>query len=700
MGIKEQVRTWARSYLLGVEVQQFDQAFGHSSEDWNPAAYGDYIATSNAVYSCATLRASLLASLPLRLLRDVKDDEAEEVVQGDLYDLLRKVNPFWTFNRLIQMTELALCLWGEAFWFLERGNSGNGTPREIWWARPDRVRVVPHPTDYIAGYLYQPSGAAKPIAFSPGETLRLAYSNPVDELEGLSPMAAARLAADTSSAALQSNRNLFANGLQPGGWVMPNDKAGNWTPEQQAEMRKLLNQSFKGVDNAHRWGVFRQAVNVKDVGVSPKDAEFLGLLKWGLEDVCRAYKVPLDMVGGQRTYSNVEGSEKAIWERCIIPEGTFIASEMEEQLLPMFTGIDHVEFDSSDVTVLQTDLTEQWQRQEGQLKLGAITVNEWRNEQGLEPVEWGDEPVRQASAFGMGIGEPEPETEPEEEAPEDEEEDEGRSRTYRRAIEYDSPEHRRIWNRSTRRAERWEGRWYDLMADLFKRQMASVIDKIKAQEKRSVRFSVTDLLGKVFNGAQWVRAFRVAARPLLADNVEDAANSALEDLFLDTAFDPTWSEARRFLEQRAQRFATHVNDTTWNDLKRVLGAGADEGLSMEELADRTEDLFTGYYRKTGDEEMLAKATRAFTIARTEVLGASNGGALLAWEQCGEVETKTWIAALDEVTRESHVVAHGQTVPLKSDFVLDGGRGPSPGQIGVAAEDINCRCTMIAGLKVT
>ena len=96
--------------------------------------------------------------------------------------------------------------------------------------------------------------------------------------------------------------------------------------------------------------------------------------------------------------------------------------------------------------------------------------------------------------------------------------------------------------------------------------------------------------------------------------------------------------------------------------------------------------------------MLAKASRAFTIARTEVLGASNGGALLSWEQSNVVDSKTWIASLDQATRESHVYAHGQTVGLKDDFVLDGGRGPAPGQIGVAEEDIQCRCTMIAGLK--
>ena len=519
-------------------------------------------------------------------------------------------------------------------------------------------------------------------------------------------MAAARLAADTSSAALQSNRNLFANGLQPGGWVMPSDGAANWTQEQQMEMRSLLNKSFKGVDNAHRWGVFRTPVAVRDVGVSPKDAEFLGLLKWGLEDVCRAYKVPLDLVGGERTYANLEAAEKAMWERCIIPEGTFISTEIEEQILPMFPGVDHVEFDSSDVAVLQIDLSEQWARQEGQLKLGAITVNEWRNEQGLEPVEWGDEPVRQAPSFG-GLGAIEPVEEPEAEEPEEAEEEEegGRSQRHSRAIEYNGEEHKRIWGQFAQRSDLWEERTADLMADLFRRQRASVIAKLKAQGKVTAA-----TLSQSFDRPKWIKTSRTMMRPMLKKVIQDFGNQALADLGLpprsmqrdapvQLLLDFAKSDAARFLERRAQRFAKQVTATTWDDLKRVLIPAADKGESMEELAARVESLFTGYYHHTGETEMLAKASRAFTIARTEVLGASNGGALIAWEQSDVVETKTWIAALDEVTRESHVVAHGQTVPLKANFVLDGGRGPSPGQIGVAEEDINCRCTMIAGLKL-
>jgi uncharacterized protein with gpF-like domain len=84
---------------------------------------------------------------------------------------------------------------------------------------------------------------------------------------------------------------------------------------------------------------------------------------------------------------------------------------------------------------------------------------------------------------------------------------------------------------------------------------------------------------------------------------------------------------------------------------------------------------------------------ATTIARTETNGAVSGGALIAAEESGVVQGKTWVAALDERTRDTHIEAHDQTVPLDQDCVVGSGTGPSPGQINEAGESINCRCFM-------
>jgi len=55
-------------------------------------------------------------------------------------------------------------------------------------------------------------------------------------------------------------------------------------------------------------------------------------------------------------------------------------------------------------------------------------------------------------------------------------------------------------------------------------------------------------------------------------------------------------------------------------------------------------------------------------------------------------TKTWESMEDSKVRPAHNLLNGTTIPIDQDFISEnGGKGPAPGQMGVAADDINCRC---------
>jgi HK97 family phage portal protein len=673
MNLRQRLEAAWRAFKLGTALDWSTTAFGVSPEEWAPEEYGQYIATSNAIYTCATLRAQMLASLPLVLYKLKKGNRAT-VDSGRAYELLQKVNPHWTLKRLLQMTELSLCLWGSAFWFLERGASGKQPPKEIWWGRPDRVTVFPHETEYISHFTYR-AGNGQEIVFRPSEVIWFRYPNPLDEYSGLSPIAAARLAADVASAAMKSNRNLFVNGLQIGGVVVP--KQGQILTEKQAqEIEEALARRFRGVDKAHRWGVFRFEAEMKPLGVTPRDADFIRGLQWSLEEVARAFKVPLDLVGGQRTYENVEAAHRAIWTHCLLPEADFIASELTEQLLPMFPGeADLAEFDTSDIEVLHEGETAAWERAAGQIDRGVITINEWRQERGLDPVPWGDVWWGSAALVPISSAERPAQPSPSQSPPVAEETPRGF-----RAWEWGSPEHERRWGRFVRGVGRHEQRFTQVVQTLFKRQEESVLAKLRGPRgKRALPPEE-----EPFDKADWIARFREEVKPIIADIVKDMGEEELEELGFKGQFNVGSPSVIHFIEQRAQRFAEAVNETTWNRLKETLKEGIEAGEGIPELAKRVENVMGDRIRSTPE-----------TIARTEVVGASNGGILEAFRQSGIVVGKTWLAALDERTRPSHVAAHGQTVDLEDDFVVGAGKGPAPGQIGLPEEDINCRCTLVA-----
>lgn len=397
MGLLERVDAALRpraAYPAAVPTVGSDYRLGHDDDRFSPEQYGDYLATSNEVYSIISLRARLRSRLVLRTFSGRGSDKVE-VNKGPVVDLLRHVNPFWTLPRLIRMDEMSMGVWGESFWAIEK--TPMGEPREIWWLKPSRVRPVPHAGKYLAGFIYEPAHG-DPIPFRADEIVWKRYPNPIDEFSPLSPLAAARLAADTAHAMQKANKNLFDQGLMAGGFVVPETDKVTFSEDQANELERLLDRRFKGADKAHRWAVLRYEAQFKGMNVTPKDAEFANGLNMTLRQACNAYGVPAPLLNemSAATLTNVREYQRQLWEHSLQPDADFDAVEIEEQLLPMFgaqrgfKSVDHVEWDYSKVPALQESASEVWTRDRQMIEVGAKTINEWRRENGLDDVPWGD----------------------------------------------------------------------------------------------------------------------------------------------------------------------------------------------------------------------------------------------------------------------------------------------------------------------
>lgn len=146
-------------------------------------------------------------------------------------------------------------------------------------------------------------------------------------------------------------------------------------------------------------------------------------------------------------------------------------------------------------------------------------------------------------------------------------------------------------------------------------------------------------------------------------------------------------EVQSFIRDKVFRFARKVNETTLEQLREELMRGEAAGEGVPQLMDRVSKVF-GF----------AKDYRAERIARTEVVGASNGGAFHAYGQNG-IRWKAWLAAIDERTRPTHLEAHGRyaenPIPMEEPFVVGGVKLLYPGDpSGTPEEIINCRCTIL------
>ena len=434
MGLKEVLRGRLRVPRRGpaAPVQQrsnraaatdmdWFQGLNASGGSWAAPEYGEYYASSVSVYSAIKLRAEALSRPNLGVYN--RDAAGHLLPVGPIHpvqQLLDRVNPWYTRGDLWRATEIYLNLWGSSFWALEVDETGR---REIWPLRPDRVRILPDSKQYIRGFVYM--GRNGPVAYTPEEVLWMRYFNPLEELAGLSPVAPVRLAVDMGKDAVRFNRNFYRNSAQPD-FVLLTDES--MTDNEIKDFYDRWEARHRGVAHAHRPAIASFVRDIKTLGFSHKDMDFIQGLRWSLEEVSRAYGVPKPLLSDleRATFANINAAERLFWRNTILPEMQFVEEQLTRMLLPRL-GYPNlvVQFDTSSIEALREDENSRVHREVSMLDRGVLTINEVRRSRNLPDVPWGDS---WASAPGKAAaaGSPQPEVSPESLFEEDEAEENGR----------------------------------------------------------------------------------------------------------------------------------------------------------------------------------------------------------------------------------------------------------------------------------
>lgn len=133
-------------------------------------------------------------------------------------------------------------------------------------------------------------------------------------------------------------------------------------------------------------------------------------------------------------------------------------------------------------------------------------------------------------------------------------------------------------------------------------------------------------------------------------------------------------------------------DVVFDAVAKEVAHGAGAGESIPAIADRIDKVLSA----TGNETWQG---RAVTVARTETMGALNGGRddsfhAVADTLGGDFEQQ-WLATSDIRTRDWHLDADGDRVPLGQPFTVNGEHLKYPGDpTGSASNVINCRCSTL------
>lgn len=591
----------------------------------------DYLHAYGRIYSLFGIclrRATAVSEVKWRLFKVDSSGKRTAIHDHPILKLLDFANEFQTGQEIIELHQLHSDLAGRAFWYLPQ--NGFGIPGEIWLLPPDKVSIVPSRTDFIKGYVLN-LGTEK-IPFTKDEIIWFPMPDPVNQYGGVGYAQAASIELDSEDYSGRWNRNFFYNSARADAVLEYEDEL---TDEEFDRVAKLWQERHEGLSKAHKIAILDGGAKYKQIQTSQKDMDFSMLRKQTRENLLFTFGMPLSVMGITENVNraNAEAGDYLFARWIVKPALTRIRNKLNEQLVPMYKAGSKIEIDFDEVVPETVD--QRRANAESGVKTGYLTVNEARQQTGFDPIPNGDQLLLPMNLFPTPIDSLNlPPEEPKSKGLSEEQKDS-------------------TWWAYTRLVERLEHQFIKVLSKLWEKQKREVISNL--QRLRTVE-------GSLFSADKEGENFASSLEPL----IEEAYEQGIEGRAVERQVDEI---ARAWLADRSLEMAKGINETTLKALRSTLLEGFDEGESIPRLARRVRSVYSD-----------AERHRAFTIARTEIVTASNKGAEQRYRQEG-VERVEWYTALDERTCPECFPLHGKTYAIND--------GPRP------ALHPNCRCVITA-----
>ena len=261
----------------------------------------------STVYACVRLLAETVAALPLHLYCYTEGGKGKKrATDHPLYKILyRQPNPEMTSFVWRETIMTHLLLWGNAYCQILR--NGRNTVLGLYPLLPENVEVDRDESGNLF-YIYHaytdevPGDKDQDIFFRQDEIFHIPGLG-FNGLVGFSPIAMMKNSLGTTLAVEKYGASFFKNGAQPSGVLEhpgvlkdPGKIRDNWTAV------------YGGAANAHKVCVLEEGMQYKAISLPPEDSQFLSTRQFGVEEICRIFRVPPHMVQDLQhaTFSNIE----------------------------------------------------------------------------------------------------------------------------------------------------------------------------------------------------------------------------------------------------------------------------------------------------------------------------------------------------------------------------------------------------------
>ena len=663
---------------------------------------------------CASAELKLYSKKDLRK----NGESAEAIEEHDLYNLLE--NPCPTFPEidgwtLRYLTFVYKQLTGECGWLKVRDG------KKIIALLPiPKMWIIRTPTVGNHTFMVNPYGETSGVSLTvdPKDFVwfkDINIADPYGRGKGRAESVADEIEADEYASKYQ--KNFFFNDATP-----PYIVTGYQGNQQGADqIKKSLMQKIGGFLHAREPAVLTGNVDVKPVGIAPKELDMVESRKFLRDECLQHFQIPPEIMGiiENSNRATIDSSFYLFAKNVVKPELEWFERIINRQLCS--------EYDldlccKHDYEVAEDEELKLRVYQFG-VQNGAVTVEQYCEAFGINPdvkdghyilpmgmsrvqageidlpdIEQGEEntPAEESTSLESGPdanAEGNPDISAEETEPK-----KGKSVLQiqrEKQIKYNAFQ-QKCYDLFDTKATGREPDFLSSVKKIASRQAKDISDLLKQNEKENK--PVENIIARYFD-SEVDTAVKRSLAGAWVKAMSDGRDNASEILNKKKDFGDVESVTNEAFNKWIERYgllkAKDINDTTKKELlkklRAILAEGVEEGDGLNVIARKLQDGAKEVF------EDLSKA-RAYLIARTETAGSVNLGQNATYKAYG-VQEKEWLATVDSRTRDSHLWMHEVRVPIDAEFEVprsDGGHDLMmfPAAADGSAENVcNCRCSI-------
>jgi HK97 family phage portal protein len=341
------------------------------------------------VYRCVHMIARTVASVNWVMRKMNESHEIDEIIyRHEILDLIERPNSNQYKTTFMEAAISHLLLSGNCYIMAIQDNAKK--PVELHLLRPDRVKIIPGNSSVPYGYEYSVDKNRRIFKVDPetgtSNILHIKLFNPTDDWYGMSPIEAVLGSISQHNAIAQQNISFLQNGGRPSGALMYNSSLDQ---QKRSELKNNLKNLYEGGRNAGKILLLEGNFEWKEMGLSPKDLDFVSGKELAAKEIALAFGIPPILIGAMSsaTFANYKEARYNFWEETILPILNILAGEMSNWFKSLFKVDLTCWYDLDSIPALSKRRESEWNKISG---AEFLTLNEKREAFGYAPIEKDD----------------------------------------------------------------------------------------------------------------------------------------------------------------------------------------------------------------------------------------------------------------------------------------------------------------------